>query len=251
MMSENPHDGGFGPWNAESLRLTVFHTTGSPSHGLWEQLMSISPESSESKPREGTLQERGIVGKNQLLLLTQPQRLDWHLLPAPGGTERRGLATLNDTHDAVPLLERALTVSLAAAHQVSRLAFGVGLLREVSSPDEGVAQLAECLPQVNMEGQSGQDFIYQGNRRRRSSHARHVQINRLAKWQTEAHQGGEIVVSPQGTQLRSLPPGWVIRLTLDINTAPESNAIAIDRMPDLFTELVAFAREIAVGGDIP
>ena len=245
------HAGDFGLWNTESLRLTLFHSTDAPVAGLWERLMGTDPESSESKPREGTLQEQGTVDGNRLLLAAQPGRLDWNLLPSVSGPEHRGLPILTDTSDTVPLLERALTVSLGAVTQVPRLAFGAGLLREVSSPDEGIGQLAKCLPQVSMEGQSGQDFIYQSNRRRRSSHARHVQINRLAKWQTEAHQGGEIVVSPQGTQLRSLPPSWVVRLILDINTAPESNAIAVDRMPDLFAEFVAFAREIASEGDVP
>ena len=213
--------------------------------------MGISPERSESKPRERTLHEQGTTGRNQLLLATQPGRLDWHLLPSATGPEQRSLPILTDTEDAVPLLERALTVSLGEVRQVTRLAFGAGLLREASSVNKGLDQLAECLPQVSMEGQSGQDFMHQSNRRRRSGYAPHVQINRIAKWQMATHQGGEIVLSPQGTRMRDLPPGWVSKLTLDINTAPDSNAIAIDKMPGLFTEFVAFAREIAIEGDVP
>ena len=250
-MSEDMHVDDFGFWNVESLRLTLFHSTDSPIAGLWERLMGISPESSESKPRERTLHEQGTAGRNQLLLAAQPGRLDWHLLPSTTGPEHRGLPILTDTDDAVPLLERALTVSLGEVRQATRLAFGAGLLREASSVTKGLDQLAECLPQVSMEGQSGQDFVHQSNRRRRSGHAPHVQVNRIAKWQMATHQGGEIVLSPQGTQLRNLPPGWVSKLTLDINTAPENSAITTDRMPGLFVELVAFAREIATEGDVP
>jgi hypothetical protein len=44
---------------------------------------------------------------------------------------------------------------------------------------------------------------------------------------------------------------FVSKLTLDINTAAENNAIGPDTMPSLFRELVRFSCEIAVEGDIP
>ena len=41
----------------------------------------------------------------------------------------------------------------------------------------------------------------------------------------------------------------VVRLVLDVNTAPENNAISPDKMPILLTEFLHFAQEIATNGD--
>ena len=44
---------------------------------------------------------------------------------------------------------------------------------------------------------------------------------------------------------------FVSKLTLDINTAPDNNAISKDAMLGLFNDLTIFAREIAHKGDVP
>lgn len=76
-------------------------------------------------------------------------------------------------------------------------------------------------------------------------------MNRLAKWQLDQFQSGAIRISPsQGPQVQTSELGLVSRLFLDINTAPENNAISVSRMPNLFVELTAFAGEIAVKGDV-
>ena len=117
---------------------------------------------------------------------------------------------------------------------------------------EGMRQLSKYLPRMDLEHQGGSDFIYQINKRRRSSHARHVRINRLAKWQLDEFHSGAFRITPsQGPQLETSKPGFASKLVLDINTAPDNNAISADKMPDLFVELMALAREIAAKGDVP
>ena len=151
----------------------------------------------------------------------------------------------------IPLLTRALDVSISAFGRADRIAFGSTLVQRASNPSEGTKQLSKYLPRLDLEP-DGSDFLYQINRRRRSSHAPHVQINRLSRWQLEDVHGGLLRVSP------SQPPGFmrdeqfsISKLTLDVNTAFGSNAISNERMPGLLDEMIAFAYEIATNGDIP
>ena len=215
--------------------------------------MGDSPESIDSRPRERVLREQGGANGNNLLLATQAERLDWQLLPAPAPDHPIGNPpTLKAVDQTIPLLKKALDVTLQSARQVHRLAFGVVLIQQVSDLSEGMRRLSMYLPQLGLEHQEGQDFIYQINRRRRSSYAPHVRVNRLAKWQLEEYHSGAFQISPsQGARLETSESGFVSKLVLDINTAPDNTAISKDKMPNLFVELTAMAHEIAVKGDVP
>lgn len=251
-MSEDTPVADFTPWDVESLRLTIFHSTTAPISGLWERLMGIGPESVDSRPREHVLREQGGANGDQLLLAAQPQRLDWHLVPSPSvGPGTRSSPILTAVNQAAPVLRKALDVSLHSLQQVHRLAFGAVLAQQASSLDQGMGQLSRCLPHMHLEYPMGRDFIYQINRRRQSRSAPHVLINRIAKWQLEEFHGGALLIGPSQNPQWQPTSGIVSKLILDINTAAESNAIAVDRMPSLFIELVTFAYEIAIEGDIP
>jgi hypothetical protein len=243
----------FAEWDVENFRLTVFHTSDSNISGLWERLMGVSPESIDSRPRERVLREQGGANGNNLLLVTQAGRLDWHLQPDPAPDHPIGTPpSLKAVNQTLPLLRRALDVTLQSVNQVLRLAFGVVLIQQVSGLNEGMRHLSKYLPHMGLENQEGLDFVYQINRRRRSANSLHVQINRLAKWQLEQFHSGALRITPtQGARLETSDSGFVCKLVLDINTAAENNAISKDRMPVLSVELTALAREIAVKGDIP
>ena len=255
-MSEAISPSDFAEWDVESLRLSIFHPTdptGRPLSGLWEKVMGVSPESIDSRPRERVLREQGGANGNKLLLVTQAQRLDWNLLPDPAADREIGNPPILTALDqGIPMLRKALGVSLQSVRLVDRLAFGIVLMQQVSDLSEGMSQLSKYLPHMGLEHREGSDFIYQINRRRRSSYAPHVRINCLAKWQLEEFHSGSLRITPaQGPQWESSEPGFVSKLVLDINTAPDNNAISTDKMPNLFVELTAFAREIAVKGDVP
>ncbi len=241
---------GFGQWSVENLRLTIFHPSDTSPTGLWEQLTGVSPESIDERPNQGVRREQGDAFGNRVQLVAQKQRIDWNVVPnlAPGSDH---YPTLTASDRAMTALRDALSVSIQRIRQVHRLAFGATLVREASSLDDGMSYLAEFLPHMDLEHRGGSDFIYQINRRRPSSIARQVQVIRLAKWQLDQFQSGAIRISPsQGPQVQTSELGFVSRLFLDINTAPENNAISVSRMPNLFVELTAFAREIAVRGDV-
>ena len=149
-MSDDAPITGFGEWNVESLRLSVFHSERPSRAGLWEQVMGIAPESSDTRAREGIVQERGSVEGNVLLLVAQSRRLDWNLLPGPPPSDaREGLPTLVAAEQGIPLLRRALDVSVRACGIMDRLALGSVLIRRASSLSEGLKHLSEHLPRLD------------------------------------------------------------------------------------------------------
>ena len=76
---------------------------------------------------------------------------------------------------------------------------------------------------MDLECQEGLDFMYQINRRRQSSYAPHVRINRLARWLLEEFLSGALRITPtQGPQLETSESGLVSKLVLDINTASDN-----------------------------
>ena len=246
----------FGEWDTESVRLSVFHPGEPVRSGLWEQLMRVPPESSDTRAREGIVREQGLTDGNLLLLTTQSGRLDWNLLPGPNSPnkidDRTSPPTLIAVEQAMPLLRRALDVSVRACGLVHRLALGFVLTQQAPILSEGLRQLSKYLPRLDLENQGGSDFVYQINKRRRSIHASHLQVNRVSKWQLEEVQSGTLTVSPsRSPNFETSERILVSKLTLDINTAPDSNAFSNARIPGLFDELAGFACEIAIKGDIP
>ena len=241
----------FAEWDVENFRLTIFHPAGHTIPGLWERLMGVTPEAIDSRPRERVHREQGGTNGNKLLFVTQAQRLDWNLLPDPAPDHEIGIPpTLTAMDQTIPMLRRALDVSLQSVQQVDRLAFGAVLIRRASDLSDGMSQLSKYLPHMDLEHRGGSDFIYQINRRRRSSYAPHVRINCLAKWLLEEFHSGALRITPsQGAQLETSESGFVSKLVLDINTAHDNNAISTDRMPGLLVELTAIAGEIAAKGD--
>jgi hypothetical protein len=241
----------FAPWDVESLRLTTFHPERTAQPGLWSELMGNDPETVNSRPREQVLLEEGGANGNRLVVAYQNQRLDWTISPGPPSSpDLRKPVIMLDVDQAISLMRKALGVSTQSYHQVDRLAFGAILTRQVSDVAEGLRYLSQYLRHMDLENRGGMDFIYQVNRPRRSSHASHVSVNRLAKWSLGNVQTGSMRIGP------SQPPHVAVsefllidKLVLDINTVPTNNAISISRMPGLLDEFMAFAQEIAVTGD--
>ena len=245
----------FGGWDVESLRFSIFFPTGAtpPGSGLWEEVTGTTPESIDSRPRESVVLEVGNIGRNQLLLATQNQRLDWHIRPILTSTPRaRTLMVLADVEETLPVLQKAVQCSLETVRQVHRFAFAPVLVKQAPSLNEGLRQLSKYLPDLRLGSLGGSDFIYQINRRRSSKVAALIQINRLAKWVVEEFQVNTLSVNPsQGARLQTTKSGFASKLTLDINTTPGSGEVSRDTIPELFDELVMLACEVATKGDVP
>ena len=213
--------------------------------------MGSSPESINERPRDQILQEEGPAGGNRLLLATQSQRLDWNIVPSlPANAGATELLFLADIDQALSLVQGELEVSARLVQQIDRLAFGAILLQQVDNMSDGMRCLSKYLPFLDLERREGTDLLYQINRRRRSYHVPHVLVNRLSRWSLEYAQSGALVVAPaRRPRLETSEPQTVVKLVLDVNTAPENNAISLDRMPILLAEFLGFAKEIATRGD--
>ena len=238
------------PWGVESFRLSVFHSTPGDHSGLWEHLIGSSPESKNERPREQTVQVEGPVDRNRLVLVTQTNRLDWHIAPgAPKDPSSTELVFLTDAGWASQLFHKALEVSVKQVRQVGRLAFGAVLLQPVADMEGAERVLSGYLPISGLE-RGVQDLLYRINRRCKSQSAPHVLVNRIATWSAELVQSGAFQIGPPDHRpIMDTRAHRVVRLILDINTSPDNNAISPDRMPPILAELLGFGQQIAVTGD--
>ena len=251
---------GFGEWDVTNLRLTVFYEGRPLGAGLWRRLVGIPPESSETREREGIVQEQGIVEDGNVLHLgVQSARLDWNFHPGPiqpdiGGVPQ-SVPSLVAVERVVPVLRRALEVSIASCGRVNRVAFGSILVKQKADQLESMKWLAKYLPHLSLENHEGEGFVLQVNRRRRSERVPHVRVNRIARWQQEVSLGlrGTIAVgsgAPQSS-VEAHSQGFINKLTVDINNVPGGSAISSDRLPGLFEEFIGLTQEIAIKGDTP
>ena len=254
-MTQTIPDIDFGPWNVEHLRLTVF-APGFQATELWEKVMGVPPESIEQRPREASIRQQGEADGNRLHLATNADRLDWTFVPNPTVVPGANITPplLRDPDQAVRKLQEALNISLPSVRQVHRMAFGMLLGQEVASQAEGMSRFSQYLPHMNLEEQDASDFMFQVNRRRQLSTVPYAQVNRIARWSLEQMFIGEVRIGISPAQAPQLmPPSepvFINRLSLDINTAPENNAIAVVRMPSLFAELITLACRVAAEGDV-
>jgi hypothetical protein len=241
-------------WQVENLRLSIFGPMPPRQRGYWERLMGISPVSIDDRPREDILREQGPVGTNTLILASQLGRIDWQLLPtpttAPQPLPQSAPRFVQAVDEAVDVLRRALQSSLSQIKQVDRLAFRAALANEAHTSEQTLLHLSRYLPQMSLVERGGLDFQYRINRRRRSRTAPHVSINRVTRWEVAQVQTGELRIDNRGVQFETHAVGHIDKVDIDVNTAPENNAIATDRMPALLNELIELVVKIADEGDI-
>ena len=240
-----------GGWRVESLRTSLFSPSPSiawPPHvlgSLWERAAGTQPDSVDSRPREGINKAEGNTVAGRLLLVTQRNKMDWLTIGEP----IQIFSELQDVNRSLRLLREATDLSLEHFPQVQRLALGVALIVPVEEPAQGLRQLAQFLPKVELDSTEGADFMYQVNRRRRSAALLRVAINRVARW--SIIRGGNVEVTVGGGDIVNASNfGFARRLDLDINNDPRTGAMAADRVPRLLDELVSLASEIAIKGDV-
>ena len=253
--SDNGREGGnigFSEWEVENLRLSIFHAFRDPQEGIWRALVGANPTSTERRHQEPIVLEHGEVGGNRLLLASQSERLDWHIQPQPNRTEgiESTIPTLMEAGRGIDILRDALNASVDVIKPVVRLALGVNLVQGVENPDKGLVILSKYLSRLELETYGTQNFVYQINRRRSSSSAKNIRINRLARWSLDEGQAELINISGHGTNVSRRIQFFAARLILDINTVGTS-ALSADRTPGLFSEIQYMAQEIADQGDIP
>ena len=79
-------------WEVESFRATTFHPLDSrifERASLWQDVVGTSPQSIDSRPREGVSQHAGELDDRQLVLIARNDRADWILRPHRNHQPRR------------------------------------------------------------------------------------------------------------------------------------------------------------------
>ena len=242
-------------WKAQNLRITLFIGKGSVPQGpdLWNQIVGEDPEKIELRPREGGATAQGLVDERALSLKLEPSRIDWNSSQVPSAEADGFAEELQDYQTAIrAFLSRMDKGWLSDFGGVKRLAFGAVLFLPATDKDTGYATLNKYLPSVDLSTDSS-EFFYQINRRRPSTVAPELEINRLSKWSVAIFAKSALAINLEESDVHmSLgAQSSACRLELDINTVPkEGTDLPSDKVGDLFHELVSLAEKIVVKGDV-
>jgi len=244
-------------WKVELLRMTAFLSPGSPipQQNWWEEICGSSPEVRSSQPRTGVQQDEGLFkdGNTQgkLILAVQPFRIDWLLTVeiAPTSFELPSVGSFSESVNSfAQLMNRWLNVS----PNLQRIAFGVNLLLPFESVEQAYQDLPGYFPLNKLDLKNAQDFNYRINRPRTvDSSIPDLKINRLSSWSVMTFATLQIANTGSYTYSSTTPSNVAIRLELDINTSTDfSGELSKDKLPEMFAQLVEYAKEIALEGDI-
>jgi hypothetical protein len=238
-------------WSAVTLRVTAFLSPSSEVEGQnwWPEIVGEKPSKRQEEPRKGISQEEGPFANGKLILVTQPQRIDW-LYKFTEEFEPIGLFA--ETIDQfIPSMLRWLEF----APSIMRLAFGATLIIPVENPASGNRLFSSFLHYVQIDSENSADLLYQINRPRPSkTDITDLVINRLSKWNVMLLQNAVLSLIPnlQNAANIATRTTWLCDLTLDINTAAEfQGELPKAQLPNLLNELTTLAQEIAREGDIP
>ena len=217
----------------------------------WEKVNGSKPDNEQINYQLGMKVQGGMVGDNGLTVQSQSDRIDWMLTVGkqiPNEPPRNTIGSLSDA------LETLLGVAkrwLKVCPPSNRLAFGAGLVRQVSDGRRGCEEILQFLPNLNLSLDNASDLVYQINRRKKSASGTGMMINRIGKWSVIQINTIGLTVSDAGTSIS--PPEqerYARRLDLDINTVPSDDDIPTDNTYTIFQELTKYGCEIASKGDV-
>lgn len=248
-------------WMVQLLRISAFPVAGvsvAEPTSWWEATIGSPPDSVTNKPKEGLVELRGKIDEtSQLVLVRQPDRIDWQLLPIE-------LPELLLDYPKIDKFETTLPKFIEIVNrwldqdcpEFQRLAFGAILVNEVSDRISGYNEIAKFLPVVKIDAKGSSDFSYTINRPRTSNlKIANLTINRLSKWGVGILKMIKLPVAPQEDgklvmRAAAIKETYLCRLELDINTDVNMVKLPREQMKEIFTELVNLAKEIAEKGDV-
>lgn len=239
-------------WQAESLRVTCFPSSATELNATtwWQDIVGEQPENTNVRARDGFRQDEGYFNGRKIILGVQPIRIDWLMIS--GGEE--GELTIGSFQDSLDSFLELMSRWFKISPPLRRLAFGAILALPVDNRKSGYELIDNYLPNVKLDPIGSSDFLYQINRTRNSQmNISELEINRLSKWSVAKQGRARIDLLPEARV--SLFPSsdmFSCRLELDISTSADyKNDLPVDKLTNVFLELVDLAKEIALKGDIP
>lgn len=243
----------FGQWDVDSLRLTLFYKNQKLPFrsGLWNIVTGAKPHAIDERPQEGRITVTGQHLGNQLVLVLQQSRVDWHIRPVspPTPPSAKELLLVTGVAETADVLKTALVKSIDPKLQVVRLALAPVLIKSAASLEDGLEKLSHYLPGVRREFLHGTDFIYQINKPRQAQGATGVVMNCLAKWEMHEFIQGTVSVSPAAPPRFTTEQAPTCLLSMDINNVLLEKGLSVNGTITLFERFVDLANELATQGD--
>ncbi len=243
----------FAAWQAESLRVTCFPSSGTDfnSKNWWFDVVGEQPENTIIRAKDGFRQDEGHVNGRKIVLAIQPIRTDFLMIP----NDEEGEIAIGSVQDGLDAFLTIISRWFNIGPSLRRLAFGSVLVFPVESRKSGYELLGNYLPNVKLDSEGTSDFLYQINRPRASKViTSDLMINRLTKWSVLKRGLVGFELSPDAALATTVSSSETLscRLELDINTSPDYRGdLPQDKLNEIFNELVDLSKEIVSQGDIP
>jgi len=243
-------------WQVMTMRVTAFPNEPfkADEQSWWRDLVGSEPETVISRVKVGEYRAEGGFEGRQLSLSLHLDRIDWNLAPIMDVSEGPPpmLPLAGPFPEVLTSFRKIIDRWLPLSPPMSRLAFGAVLAKPVEDRRSGYLHIAMYLPNVKVDPEGSSDLFYQINRPRPSKTGiERLHNNRLMKWSVMSVR--LLSMALQQTAITTVDAGGdsACRLELDINTAPAfGGPLPADKLPEILSELVDLAHEIATKGDI-
>ena len=217
----------------------------------WIKVVGDDPETENTDYQKNMKILKGSFNDNPLVVVGQPERIDWILEAATDETPKTLPPILGPMSNSIlePLL-KIVKRWFDNCPSVSRLAFAAFLTKQVGSVQTGCEEIQRYLPSVQLDPKETTDFSYKINRPKKSSIEPSITINRLQKWSIETISNLGVTIGsrePMSTRIRDQ---CICQLILDINTAILDNTISGDNAWEIFQELIMHGKKITRDGDV-
>lgn len=246
-------------WFVQQLRFSAFSPSATPEllSNIWPLISVNSPESDESRPREGFRRMAAPEGEFVLEIVTQPGRFDIVESAAP---TLAGIQPIIHFGQAEPQLTafstrvHSLFDGLGDSIKLQRLALGIVLVRPVANRETAYQELGKLLS-INLDPGRSRDFLFQINYPEVFNYNKgSIELNRLSRWsamrsqhfmlQVAQNAAGEPV--PARTELAV--GETFIRCEIDNSSAAENfETLSRDSWQTIFDKLIELAMVTASG----
>lgn len=240
------------PWNARSLRFTLFPGPGVSADQLSWRHLTGNGDPDTQLVRGGQQHQEGPFSRGRLALVKQlPLRIDVYYAAAPRGPDEEldGIPNIGLFQDVIDeflaVAQHAFQLDLA----VQRIALGAVLDNPARDQDEAYHFLIDHIRSARFDLAGAREFTYQVNRPRASRAIPDLTMNRLAKWSAIKLQS--MAIEAGTGRVATGRETFAATLELDLSTAGDySRLLPTETLDDLLRELRDLALEISERGDV-
>lgn len=245
-------------WLVQQLRFSAFVPAASPGllSTIWPLISTDSPESDESRPRDGFRRMAAPDADSVLEAATLPGRFDIIKSQAASAEIQPNIHFGDASTQLEAFAEkiRSMFNGLSEDIQFQRLALGVVLVRPVASREAAYAELGKLLP-LEPDPATSRDFLYQINHPEMFAHGSGtIELNRLSRWSAMRAQRFTFQIAhdnatggPAPSQMGLSSGENFVRCEID-NSSTAADVLPRDSWHPIFNRLIELAH-ITAGGE--